>query len=419
MNIIIGILFFYLAIKAYGNFATVFPFILVTYTFLGSFVVGSISPYSFLSVIVVLIFFTRYNRFLAYYRTFPFTSTVFLFALSMICTNFFVSAKYRHTPSLVFNICQSVGYTYILWYLLQNNAQKTIHALVKTALVFGCLVSIYALFETITRSNPLLNSLVSSGCYIESPLITEIRFGLKRAQAIFSMHTTLGGVMLFNYALLLIAYKTAYLKKTRINIIVICLCAMCIFLTGARSCIIGAVMCTGMLFSKLKVSKIFFIFLLFPFVFVFAGDYLSQILDSIFNTEKVNGSNSDMRLIQFMISWDYMMRSPIIGNGLGFLYNDVVLNHVEKELFGAESLWFGVIADQGILGLVSYLLLFISPILYSLRKDNKFIILFVIGILVMHSLSTIPGVNPAMVLVFTLIFNYMQDTAKSGKIRKT
>ena len=419
MNIIIGILFFYLAIKAYGNFATVFPFILVTYTFLGSFVVGSISPYSFLSVIVVLIFFTRYNRFLAYYRTFPFKSTVFLFALSMICTNFFVSAKYRHTPSLVFNICQSVGYTYILWYLLQNNAQKTIHALVKTALVFGCLVSIYALFETITRSNPLLNSLVSSGCYIESPLITEIRFGLKRAQAIFSMHTTLGGVMLFNYALLLIAYKTAYLKKTRINIIVICLCAMCIFLTGARSCIIGAVMCTGMLFSKLKVSKIFFIFLLFPFVFVFAGDYLSQILDSIFNTEKVNGSNSDMRLIQFMISWDYMMRSPIIGNGLGFLYNDVVLNHVEKELFGAESLWFGVIADQGILGLVSYLLLFISPILYSLRKDNKFIILFVIGILVMHSLSTIPGVNPAMVLVFTLIFNYMQDTAKSGKIRKT
>lgn len=419
MNIIIGILFFYLAIKAYGNFATVFPFILVTYTFLGSFVVGTISPYSFLSVIVAFIFFTRYNRFFAYYRTFPFKSTVFLFALSMICTNFFVSARYRHTPTLVFNICQSVGYTYILWYLLQNNAQKTIHALVKTALVFGCLVSIYALFETITRSNPLLNSLVLSGCYIESPLITDIRFGLKRAQAIFSMHTTLGGVMLFNYALLLIAYKTAYLKKTRINIIVICLCAMCIFLTGARSCIIGAVMCTGMLFSKLKVSQIFFIFLIFPFVFVFAGDYLSQILDSIFNTEKVNGSNSEMRLIQFMISWDYMMHSPIIGNGLGFLYNDVVLNHVEKELFGAESLWFGVIADQGILGLVSYLLLFISPILYSWRKDNKFIILFVIGILVMHSLSTIPSVNPAMVLVFTLIFNYMQDTAKSGKIRKT
>lgn len=418
MNIIIGILFFYLAIKAYGNFATVFPFILVTYTFLGSFVVGTINPYSFLSVIVAFIFFTRYNRFFLYYRTFPFKSTVFLFALSMICTNFLVSARYRHTPTLVFNICQSVGYTYILWYLLQNNAQKTIHALVKTALVFGCLVSIYALFETITRSNPLLNSLVLSGCYIESPLITEIRFGLKRAQAIFSMHTTLGGVMLFNYALLLIAYKTAYLKKTRINIIVICLCAMCIFLTGARSCIIGAVMCTGMLFSKLKVSQIFFIFLIFPFIFVFAGDYLSQILDSIFNTEKVNGSNSDMRLIQFMISWDYMMRSPIIGNGLGFLYNDVVLNHVEKELFGAESLWFGVIADQGILGLVSYLLLFISPILYSWRKDNKFIILFVIGILVMHSLSSIPGVNPAMVLAFTLIFNYMQDTAKSGKNRK-
>ena len=93
MNIIIGILFFYLAIKAYGNFATVFPFILVTYTFLGSFVVGTISPYSFLSVIVAFIFFTRYNRFFSYYRTFPFKSTVFLFALSMICTNFFCVSK--------------------------------------------------------------------------------------------------------------------------------------------------------------------------------------------------------------------------------------------------------------------------------------------------------------------------------------
>lgn len=417
MNIIIGILFFYLAIKAYGNFVTVFPFILVTYTLLGSFVVGSISPYNFLSVIVAFIFFTRYNRFFVYYRTFPFKSTMFLFALSMICTNFFVSAKYRHTPTLVFNICQFVGYIYIIWYLLQNNAQKAIRALVKTALVFGCLVSLYALFETITRSNPLLKSLVLSGCYIESPFITEIRFGLKRAQAIFSMHTTLGGVMLFNYALLLVAYKTAYIKKTRLNIIVICLCAMCVFLTGARSCIIGLLMCTGMSFSKLKVSHILLLCFIIPFVFIFAGDYLSQIFDSIFNTEKVNGSSSDMRLIQFMISWDYMMRSPIIGNGLGFLYNDVVLNHVEKELFGAESMWFGVIADQGILGLVSYLLLFISPILYSWRKDNKLIILFVIGILVMHSLSTIPGVNPSMVLVFTLIFNYMQDSAKSRKIR--
>ena len=417
MNIIIGILFFYLAIKAYGNFVTVFLFILVTYTLLGSFVVGSISPYNFLSVIVAFIFFTRYNRFFVYYRTFPFKSTMFLFALSMICTNFFVSAKYRHTPTLVFNICQSVGYIYIIWYLLQNNAQKAIRALVKTALVFGCLVSLYALFETITRSNPLLKSLVLSGCYIESPLITEIRFGLKRAQAIFSMHTTLGGVMLFNYALLLVAYKTAYIKKTRLNIIVICLCAMCVFLTGARSCIIGLLMCTGMSFSKLKVSHILLLCFIIPFVFIFAGDYLSQIFDSIFNTEKVNGSSSDMRLIQFMISWDYMMRSPIIGNGLGFLYNDVVLNHVEKELFGAESMWFGVIADQGILGLVSYLFLFISPILYSWRKDNKLIILFVIGILSMHTLSTIPGVNPSMVLVFTLIFNYMQDTAKSGKIR--
>ena len=36
-----------------------------------------------------------------------------------------------------------------------------------------------------------------------------------------------------------------------------------------------------------------------------------------------------------------------------WLYNDVVLMNLDSDLYGAESLWFGVMADQGCVGIVA------------------------------------------------------------------
>ena len=170
--------------------------------------------------------------------------------------------------------------------------------------------------------------------------------------------------------------------------------------------------------SHIKGKQIFILCMMLPVLSLFAGDYLQQIIDSISNTETVNGSNSDMRLTQLLISWSYLMHSPIWGNGIGFLYNDVVLMNLDSDLYGAESLWFGVMADQGCVGIVAYALLFISPMIYSWKRNNKSAAFFVLATFIMFTLSSIPGVNPAMVPIFTIIINMMMDKSKEAKILK-
>lgn len=412
MNFLVILLFLYLGFWTYKKLPNSFPFILVTNVFLGSFMLGSISPYSILSIFVAFVVFLKCKDRKA---EFPFNGLFGVFILSLVLTNFGVSAQQRHTPTLIYNICQSAVYTYCMWFLLKMQCHKTMRNLIKSSFTFGLLISLYVLFETITKTNPLLHLFVDSGCYIQSAFITEVRFGFKRAQAIFSMHTTLGGVMIFIYSLLLVAYKTKLFPQTLRNLVIVVLCALCIFLTGARSCIIAVFVTSLMWLSNLKGKQILAMCLILPVIAVFASDYLQQIIDSISNTDTVNGSNSDMRLTQLMISWSYLMQSPIWGNGLGYLYNDVVVRGVDADLWGAESLWFGVMADQGVVGICAYILLFLSPMVYSWKKQNKMAIFFVLATLIMFSLSSIPGVNPALVPAFTIIINTMMDEAKDVK----
>lgn len=418
MNYFVIFLFLYLGYLAYCKMPTCFPLILITYVLLGSFMLGSISPYSIFSGFVSMIFFIKYKNAAGLIKKFPFRYMFLVFIFSLTLTNFGVSHQYRHTPTLVFNICQSAIYAYCIWFLLKKYPHQTLTSLLKISLWFGLLISLYVLYETVTKTNPLLRFLVESGYYIQSAFITEIRFGFKRAQAIFSMHTTLGGVMLFIYALLLVAYKTKFIHQNRRNVLIIFLCALSVFLTGARSCIIAVFVSSLMWLSHIKGKQIFILCMMLPVLSLFAGDYLQQIIDSISNTETVNGSNSDMRLTQLLISWSYLMRSPIWGNGIGFLYNDVVLMNLDSDLYGAESLWFGVMADQGCVGIVAYALLFISSMIYSWQRNNKSAAFFVLATFIMFSLSSIPGVNPAMVPIFTIIINMMMDKSKEAKILK-
>ena len=142
------------------------------------------------------------------------------------------------------------------------------------------------------------------------------------------------------------------------------------------------------------------------------GEYFEDIFSSIVSTDKVEGSNSDMRLMQFFISLEYFKLSPFWGNGIGFLYNNVILSGLENQLYGAESLWFNVMVDQGLIGVFAYLVLFISSSFYCWHRNNYGAILFVLAIFCMNSLSTIPGVNVAMLPAFTLLINYLYDLGK-------
>lgn len=56
------------------------------------------------------------------------------------------------------------------------------------------ILTINGLIETITKYNILLNIAINTGLYSpDTRVITEVRYGLKRAQSAFGMHTSWGG----------------------------------------------------------------------------------------------------------------------------------------------------------------------------------------------------------------------------------
>ena len=414
MSLVFALLFAALAIFSLKDNFRCSAFFMVAFPLLSHFVSNGFAISDLFSLFMAFVFVMKTGYRKLFDSTFPMKFALFFYSISLLVTNFCAPIENRHTPTMIAWISQSVVFPCMVWFFLKKNSEKFIRCFVLSALVFGLIVSVYALFETVTGSNPFLDYLSNTDYYKTVHLITEIRYGVKRAQSLFSMHTTLGGCMLYVYAVLLVSICTGYLKKSIPNIVILVLCLATIFLTGARSCILAGVVCSLMFIRKISPSRLIICGILMIPILVFMGTYLSDLFGSFVNTEKVDGSNSSMRLNQLLIAFSYFEKSPIFGNGIGFLY-DVVCSGFEEELYGAESLWFNVIVDFGVVGIIAYLLLFISSALYSKKNGNGEVLFFIASVFIVFTLSSIPNVNPQMVVPFSLVFNCMLNQKKKNE----
>lgn len=334
-------------------------------------------------------------------KKFPVKWPFCVMVLSLILTNYF--AKEKHTPTMIAYILSDYVMVYIIWVIYMEDPIKTMNRYVCFCFVFAVIVGGYSVFETITRSNPFVEVMNDNGIYSVNKIITEIRFGLKRSQGLFSMHTTNGGVAVILFVILCIARLKGFMKKDVFTSIVIVLLSLTVLFTGARSAIIALVLMLPMFVDKrnLKIKYIlFFSFFVLCCVFISSG-YLSDIFASIINTDKVSGSNTDMRNNQLIISLEYLNQSPIFGNGIQYTFNKVVL--YDKDINGAESIWFTTMINQGFIGVFGYLFYFVNNIVFTFKQGRKRYSFYVIGILAFYTMSSIPNVP----VTFTFIPLFM------------
>ena len=244
----------------------------------------------------------------------------------------------------------------------------------------------------------------SSHAYLNDFLITEVRFGIKRSQSIFSMHTTNGAISLVLFCLLLyLKRQTNFFNGNKLINVLIVLLLITVFLTGARSAMIGCVICCLMFYEK-KLLQFKYVLLLLVAGCILIGslhEYIQEVLDSIFDTEKVSGSNTDMRSIQFEIAYLFLAQSFWFGHGLSYTWLYVKIFY--DELLGAESLWIPVMIDQGFVGIMAYAFFFICCILYSIKKKVFSISFFVLGFLVYNSMSSLPGFQITYILIYIIV----------------
>ncbi len=357
----------------------------------------SYSIFEFLSLFSAIVFFFQRD----FRKDFPLKESFLFFTFSLIVTTYF--AWLRNFLLLGITFTTLLFNVYIFWCVINSNLRKYLNLFIKWSCIFGCIIVGYALFETVTTSNPFIEYINSSHAYLNDFLITEVRFGIKRSQSIFSMHTTNGAISLALFCLLLyLKRQTNFFKSNKLINVLIVLLLITVFLTGARSAMIGCVICCLMFYEK-KLLQFKYVLLLLVAGCILIGslhEYIQEVLDSIFDTEKVSGSNTDMRSIQFEIAYLFLAQSFWFGHGLSYTWLYVKIFY--DELLGAESLWIPVMIDQGFIGIMAYAFFFICCIVYSIKKKALCISFFVLGFLVYNSMSSLPGFQITYILIYIM-----------------
>lgn len=385
-------------------FQQTFITIIILYSFLNQFIVPGIplSLFDVLSLIALVIYILKFGINYNQFKSCPVALSLLLICFSYIISNYY--AVYKHYPTLIKDIVIILN-IFIFYSIIKKSPQRYIPYFVRVCYVFGGVIAFYALFEAITRTNPYIQFVNNMDIYSQKFYITEVRFGLKRCQSLFSMHGTLGAVaLILGCFLLYVRINTNILKSNRITAIVIILLFLAVLLTGARSAILGMVICLIMFLKKRYIKTkyiILFLCVIGIFCFVFSG-YIGSIYESFIDTEKVGGSNKDMREMQFDIVLYFFNQSLWVGNGLAYTFEYVKTNFPD-EILGAESLWFPIMIDQGIIGVSAYVIFVISCFSFIIKYKKFSLLFFLFGLLMFNSMSSIPNFNFIYIVIYLYV----------------
>ena len=126
-------------------------------------------------------------------------------------------------------------------------------------------------------------------------------------------------------------------------------------------------------------------------------------VDSIVNSDKTEyaqGSSTEMRQEQLDACLEYTDQSPIWGNGRLYMWDYV--KPVHPELLGAESVWFQLIVDYGLMGCLGYLFI-IFACSWELYRTKKLYGILPIGYLAITSFSPDTGIQLNTLICMTLV----------------
>lgn len=146
-----------------------------------------------------------------------------------------------------------------------------------------------------------------------------------------------------------------------------------IFMSGSRTAMVCALI--GLVifaFMKVGIRMKFMIIVLVGFI---GAAVLPKAVDA-FSVEG-QGSSVSLRQEQLLFSYLQFMKSPIYGNGVRYTskyvmerdtYNDRV---VDDEIGGLESVIFFTLIDYGMVGIATYLMLFLMALFYFIRHSHS------------------------------------------------
>lgn len=322
--------------------------------------------------IYMLLFYSLYK-----YGTKRFLSFPFLIPFVICIVSYFISAIFGHKIAL--SVAKWVEQYFLVWtiWVLYKSTKENNRFLFYNLMGYLIVLDIYAMIESVTIENPFLDYLRSSGVDIPQQASHYVRYGFYRSQSLTVWTSIMAVASGMGALFLAYSFFGKILKPSLILYVVWILCLIGVFISGARSVmVVVAISALGFLKHLINIKYIIIIGLVGFVAVSMTGDLFSEVIDSFINPEEAGGSSFEQRGLQFLVAFRYWMKAPIIGNGLDFTN---LLVSMEVGLLGAESIIFRLLIDRGIIGLLSFILLYAYSCWVLHKKGLSFLSFILIG----------------------------------------
>ena len=413
LSLVVTVLLLILFFVNYKKGIIVTAFLVQPLTYIGC-GIGDISLYYFaaaISVLIVLI--SNMRKRIETYPKLLFIPTAMM-AISYLITN--AVSNHPNTILILGNILTQFIFPIALWCILDS--RSWVWYAIKSIVCISVVAIIVMILELIFQHNYFTDFIQNN--FVISDFASTIRFGLKRTNSIFSYFSTFGTFCCLSTFVVWIVIILK-LSTKKIYTCLMFLLPVAAFSTGSRAVFL-AIFCIliGLFTQKKIMQKSFFKFvfilciLLLPLIY----SYFSAVVDSIINsdtTNTVSGSSSELRLLQWEICAPYFMQSPIWGNGRMYIWDEVAPSN--PMLLGAESIWFSLLVDYGIMGAITYIIMIVGCILL-VRQYNPRLIFMPIGYFLILFLSPDAGIQYNLLLTYVVLSVkiYLYSQEKSYKL---
>lgn len=321
-----------------------------------------------------------------------------------------------------------VKYFVIVYSLAAIRTEKNLRTLIKFSVIPMLILTFFGVINLIERQSSFVSEMMSnwSSFNTDTELAGEKYAETERfrVQSMFFLAFDYGYICSLCLLTYIYALSRKMIKRSLFIILAIC-CLFGILMCGCRTvivCIICGVTtylyCADNAGKKLKVVlSISIIGVVVYSTIPFVREKVDQVTDIFFHQKgsQVEGSNLDMRSIQFAVTLYYIQDSPLFGRGVKFFNIDMGWGEgrerlKDSRLEGIEGVYLMYLLERGVIGYVLYLAVWIIMLVFLVKKrrNNKTlsalgISVWVLYILFAHMTGELLSVFPTLLILGSTI----------------
>ncbi len=355
------------------------------------------------------------------YHKYPYIlyGNLYILSLVLVCV-FSTNSINNYIFSLVQEILNNVLLAYLFWRYMHKKEYMLLF--IKHLCVALIVVTTYAVFESASHLNPIIDFEMAFGGEGKMWKSTEIRYGLLRCQSFMPIHLVFGGYCAFisSFILYIKQYHPTYLPFINKQKVIIFMGVLGVVLANSKSSTICLIALMLPLFLKKKyfnsISKIIIVVLLLFVISLIAVPFVHS-MNAAFDQAEASesgGSSFFMRISQLDIILENMAPYDMWGHGLKTI-EELAISR--PDLLGAESVWFVLLYERGIWGSVGYIIFVLGMVIVNRYYHVRYAYVAPVAWLVFSTLTSTPSMDYSFVLILCLATMKINISGNSKDVR--